>query len=321
MGKHHHHHHQPEGDSTTTGQPQATEAQGDHPVFEPLDANRLRVFITGICAIVHEPQDQELIVIMPRATERRASSDGEIIPEHDAWLVARSAQVVPDDSREEDFKVTGIDNTQFSVFLLRRERLTVSTGEAQTILSNPFTDPEAVRLMDVCAHTKIDPHHVDAGGSDKISAQIALPAVELTQAARTPLAFEFQPDCPDLSTHPPRQRISHVGRVDLVTGVNPITFSSRPFDGLEPLDPIVIQPDPAGTVVLIGHTPLSGVQAYMAGEGHDNHLGRDVHFELFYELAATMPLHPLTAPFGFPMGVSGPLPKLGNCPYGIVEKA
>jgi hypothetical protein len=297
-------------------------AQSPHPLQLTPATGTVRILLSGIL-IVAASDDGNRIVVMPSASRERQSktSPSEFIPPHRPWILAKTADLDAN-SRDRDF---GINQDVYSVFLLDHEMVEFFADELDLTGKTLAADPLAVHLSEICGHSAIAHEHVDFPPTDKVAAQVKLPALPITKAAITPLEFLFRPNC-DLLNPPPQQRaLAHVGAMDLAIGGAAFELRSRPFDGSAGARPIRFARSAKGRLFMVGQTPVGDIEAFVNTTTPHIHTGPDVHFELYYDLVKHPGNHDLIVPVGvvpsLTLPVEDPVPHVGNCPYGFADVA
>ena len=297
-----------------------------HPLEMLPGPGTVRVMITGICLMVPDHPRERWAVLMPEASRAHlAQTNNCVIPAHQPWVLAAMTDLDSQYSRTPLFVIKSVvSNVEYGIFPIGGELQEFSSESSTAFPSVPKFeyDPTAVHLREICGHSAISARLLNDLPGSSIAANVRLPALSVYGATVTPTAFEFQPNCPKLSTHPETRQLTHIGAIDIYTADDAFEFTAKSLAGAE-LQPIRFKPTAGeGVLVMIGHTPLPDIEKFINISNPHVHLGPDVHFELYYDLVESRLNHKRTVPIAIETdGTDDPIPHVGNCPYGFGDVA
>jgi len=268
----------------------------------------VRFHFTGICGMIAGSGHSPLLAVIPDGRRNRlASTDSTAeIPSHYAFVMFPVAAA---SGRAPDFLV---GDGSLGVCLLEHELITMAGGTITALPAGGSTT-EIVKMSRVCGHAKVAKSCVSFPPNDAVLAQVSVPSDALYVQTLSDDDYTFDPPC-SLVTDPQTGKIAEVGAVDLqVADSSTLELQSHAFAGGPPRDTLTLSLEgttsAAPLIVTIGNVPLPDLQAYISGTGGHVH-DRDVHFELYYQLAATMPPLPVV----IPVRVMTMVPHASNCP-------
>jgi hypothetical protein len=174
-------------------------------------------------------------------------------------------------------------------------------------------------MTHVCSHMKAAKSCVSFPPREGVLAQVSLPSNMLWVQTLSEDDYTFQPPCA-LVTAPQIGKLAEVAAVDVrISDASTLMLESHAFGGGPSRDALVLSLEgttaEAPLVITIGNTPLPDLQRYVdetpGGHQHD----RDVHFELYYTLAAAnSPLLPV-----IPVRQLTKVPHASNCPVALMD--
>jgi hypothetical protein len=282
----------------------------------PVTEAFVRFQITGICGVVLNSGHAPLLTIIPDGRRPRFSvtDPSAEIPPHHAFVMFPAAAA---SGREADFNVK---NGELGVCLLEQELITLAGGTIEPLAPpQGSTTTEIVNLSRVCGHAKAAKSCVAFPPREGVLAQVSLPSDQLWVQTPSDDDYSFEPAC-TLIGDPQNGKLAEVAAVDFrISDASTLMLESHAFGGGPSHEALVLSLQ--GTtaksplVITIGNTPLPDLQRYVdespGGHQHD----RDVHFELYYTLAAanqlmlpTIPVRQLTK-----------VPHASNCPPAIMD--
>lgn len=273
----------------------------------------VRFLITGIVGLAVDSGHTPLLAMMPdgRIARPSATDPAETIPPHHAFVMFPLAAAT---GREADLT---LGSGTLGVCLLEHELLTLAGG---TIASLPGggSSSEIIDFAKVCGHTFAAKSCVSFPPNDNVLAQVSLPSNALWSQSLSTDSYTFQPPC-SLVTAPQSGQLAEVAAVDLhITDASTLMLVSHAFGGGASRDALELALDgttsAAPLVITIGNAPLADLQRYVDGTPGGHEHDRDVHFELYYRLAATNPPLPPVIPFKVLMKV----PHASNCPVALM---
>lgn len=278
----------------------------------PVTEAFVRFQLTGICGLVLNSGHTPLLTIIPDGRRPRFSVNDPAseIPSHHAFVMFSAAAA---SGREPDFNVKG---GELGVCLLEHELITIAGGTIEP-LAPTGTAAEIVEMARVCSHMKAAKSCVSFPPREGVLAQVSLPSNMLWVETPSEDDYTFEPVC---VADPQTGKLAEVAAVDFrITDASTLMLESHAFGGGPSRDPLVLSLE--GTtaeeplVITIGNTPLPDLQRYVdqapGGHQHD----RDVHFELYYTLAAANPaLLPV-----IPVRQLTKVPHASNCPVALMD--
>jgi hypothetical protein len=279
----------------------------------PVTEAWVRIRITGICGLVIDNAHSDLVIVIPDARDSRFSvtEPTSAIPAHNAFLMYPKAAA---SGREADFYV---GNGELGVCLLAREMLSLEGGTIVPLASE--RSDEIVDMATVCAHGAIDPAFVAFPPAPGVLAQVHVPSNGMATHVASDDDYTFQPTCRAVPS-PYSGRLAEVIAVDLrIDDASTLILHSHPFSGSAAAEDVVLSLQGTSAAapleVTIGNVPLPDLQRFVGdAEGGHKH-DRDIHFELYYTLAAEPPALP-TIPVR-----RAKVPHAGNCPCVILPTA
>jgi hypothetical protein len=280
----------------------------------PVTDAYVRFHLTGICGLVLDSGHAPLLTIIPDGRRPRLSATDPTaeIPSHHAFVMFRAAAA---SGREADFKVK---NGELGVCLLEHELITLAGGTIEP-LPPKATPSEIINMAHVCGHMKAAKSCVAFPPREDVLAQVSLPSNVLSVQTLSEDDYTFEPPCA-LVTAPQTGKLAEVAAVDFhITDASTLMLESHAFGGGPSRDALVLSLEgttaEAPLVITIGNSPLPDLQRYVdetpGGHQHD----RDVHFELYYTLAAARPpLLPV-----IPVRQLTKVPHASNCPVALMD--
>jgi len=280
----------------------------------PVTEAFVRFHVTGICALVLNSGHAPLLTIIPDGRRPRFSvtDPASEIPAHRAYVMFPAAAA---SGREADFNVK---NGELGVCLLEQELITLAGGTIEP-LPPKGNGAEIINISRVCGHAKAAKSCVAFPPREGVLAQVSLPSDRLWVQTASDDDYAFEPAC-SLISDPQSGKVAEVAAVDFrISDASTLMLESHAFGGGPSHDALVLSL--AGTtaeaplVVTIGNTPLPDLQRYVdqtpGGHQHD----RDVHFELYYTLAAASQLMLPT----IPVKQMTKVPHASNCGSAIMD--
>lgn len=279
----------------------------------PVTDAYVRFLITGIVGLAVDSGHTPLIAMMPDGRTPRASvtDPAETIPPHHAFVMFPLSAAT---GRDVDFT---LGSGTLGVCLLEHELLTLAGGTIASIPASGSTS-EIIDFANVCGHTFAAKSCVSFPPNDNVLAQVSLPSSELWSQSISTDSYTFEPPC-SLVTTPQSGQLAEVAAVDLhITDASTLMLVSHAFGGGPSRDALELALDGTTSgsplIITIGNAPLADLQRYVDGASGGHEHDRDVHFELYYRLAATNPPLPPVIPFK----VLTKVPHASNCPVALM---
>lgn len=273
----------------------------------------VRFHLTGIVGLAVDSGHTPLLAMMPDGrTESASVTDPmELIPPHHAFVMFPAAA---ETGREVDFALGG---GTYGVCLLEHELLTLAGGTIEPITPTA-SSAEIVNFVNICGHTFAAKDCISFPPRAAVLAQVSLPGNGLWSQSLSMDDYDFEPPC-SLVTTPMSGQLAEVAAIDFhITDASTLQLVSHAFGGGPSRDAIELSLEgttaAAPLIITIGNVPLPDLTRYVDGTpgGHDH--DRDVHFELYYRLAATNPpLLPV-----IPHKVLAKVPHGSNCPVAMM---
>jgi len=281
----------------------------------PVTEAWVRFHLTGICGLVLNSGHTPLLTVIPDGRRPRFSVNDPAmeIPSHHAFVMFPAAAA---SGREADFNVK---DGELGVCLLEQELITLAGGTIEPLPPKGTTTTEIINMARVCGHAKVAKSCVAFPPREDVLAQVSLPSGDLWVQTLSEDDYAFEPPC-TLVTDPQTGQLAEVAAVDFhITDASTLMLESHAFGGGPSREALVLSL--AGTsveeplIVTIANSPLPDLQRFVdntpGGHEHD----RDVHFELYYTLAATNPpLLPV-----IPVKQMTKVPHASNCGSAIMD--
>lgn len=280
----------------------------------PVTEAFVRFHLTGICGLVLNSGHAPLLTIIPDGRRPRFSVTdpaSEIPPHHAVVMFPASAA----SGREADFNVK---NGELGVCLLEQELITLAGGTIEPLPPKGGA-AEIVNMARVCGHAKAAKSCVAFPPREGVLAQVSLPSGQLWAQTLSDDDYSFEPPCAAVSD-PQSGKLAEVAAVDFrITDASTLMLESHAFGGGPSREALVLSLEGTSAeqplIVTIANSPLPDLQRYVdntpGGHQHD----RDVHFELYYTLAAASQLMLPT----IPVKQMTKVPHASNCGPAIVE--
>jgi len=280
----------------------------------PVTEAFVRIHITGICGLIVDGGHTPLLTVIPDGRQARFSVNDptEEIPSHHAFVMFPAAAA---SGRAADFNVK---DGELGVCLLEHELITLAGGTIEPLPPGGGTS-EITVMSRVCGHAQAAKSCVAFPPREEVLAQVSLPSNALWVQTLSEDDYAFEPLC-DLVTDAQTGKLAEVVAVDFhITDASTLMLESHAYSGGPSSEALVLSLEgtsaEAPLIVTIGNTPLPDLQRYVdetpGGHEHD----RDVHFELYYMLAASNPpLLPV-----IPVKQMTKVPHASNCPSVIMD--
>lgn len=280
----------------------------------PVTEAFVRFHLTGICGLVLNSGHAPLLTIIPDGRRPRFSVTdpaSEIPPHHAVVMFPAFAA----SGREADFNVK---NGELGVCLLEQELITLAGGTIEP-LPPKGGSAEIVNMARVCDHAKMAKSCVAFPPREGVLAQVSLPSGQLWAQTLSDDDYAFEPPCAAVSD-PQSGKLAEVAAVDFrITDASTLMLESHAFGGGPSREALVLSLQGTSAeqplIVTIANSPLPDLQRYVddtpGGHQHD----RDVHFELYYTLAAASQLMLPT----IPVKQMTKVPHASNCGPAIME--